>query len=98
MTNKVAKSLAKQAWWMTIDGHRVPVANARTFKNEVAEKMAELYPDAPFTAVFFDKEDIRCWSLRSQGKTDVAAVANKFGGGGHPSSAGFSHPIERQTL
>lgn len=29
-------------------------------------------------------------SLRSDGSVDVAAIASKFGGGGHPSAAGFS--------
>jgi phosphoesterase RecJ-like protein len=29
-------------------------------------------------------------SLRSNGSIDVAAIASTFGGGGHPSAAGFS--------
>ena len=29
-------------------------------------------------------------SLRSNGSIDVAAIAATFGGGGHPSAAGFS--------
>jgi phosphoesterase RecJ-like protein len=32
-------------------------------------------------------------SLRSDGRVDVAAIASVFGGGGHPSAAGFSAQV-----
>jgi oligoribonuclease NrnB/cAMP/cGMP phosphodiesterase (DHH superfamily) len=88
--------LAKRAFWMKIDGHEVPVVNLMSYKNEVAERLNAMYPDAPFAAVYFELKDIRCWSLRSQGKIDVAAIAKKFGGGGHPNSAGFSESIHKK--
>ena len=37
---------------------------------------------------------VKC-SLRSQGKVDVAAMAEKFGGGGHLNAAGFRLPMEQ---
>lgn len=39
---------------------------------------------------------IRC-SLRSEGKTDVAKIAKKYGGGGHKQSSGFSFPVGKKT-
>ena len=44
-----------------------------------------------FGAVYWDTADHRQWSLRSRGDdgTDVAAIAEIFGGGGHRNAAGF---------
>ena len=47
-------------------------------------------------AIFFKEFEDGKWkvSLRSKGKIDVAAVASKFGGGGHVMAAGFEYAGE----
>ena len=34
-------------------------------------------------------------SLRADGRVDVAAMASRYGGGGHPNAAGFRMPLQR---
>ena len=88
--------LARQAFRMKIAGHEVPVVNCTSMNSEVGEKMNLLNPDDAFVASYFEKRDIRCWSLRSQGKIDVSEIAKKYGGGGHPNAAGFTESIHKK--
>lgn len=74
-----------------IQGHRIPIVNSTMFQSEIGEKLLELYPEAPFAAIFGVRPGgDRVYSLRSRGDFDVAKVAEKYGGGGHPGAAGFS--------
>lgn len=64
------------------------------FASEVGHKLLNKHPDTPFAATYFDGPKSRMWSLRSQDdRSDVSAVAVKFGGGGHRNAAGFAHPL-----
>jgi hypothetical protein len=77
---------------MVIGGHRVPVANLPyTMASDAAGAMAEA---APFAACYFDRSDVRVFSLRSRGDggLDVAEIAAGYGGGGHRNAAGFQVP------
>lgn len=69
----------------------VAVVNASVLTSDLGEALHQKFPDAPFVAIYFDtKEGKRKWSLRSKDhKQDVAAIASRFGGGGHRNSAGF---------
>lgn len=68
----------------------VPCVNATVNVNEVAEKLLEKYPQAPFVAVYSDEGNgLRAFALRSRGQVDVSLVAEQFGGGGHAKAAGF---------
>lgn len=82
--------ICRDAYFKTIDGHKVPVVNATAFTSEVGERLLQLFPSAPFSGFFYDKKGTKCWGLRSRGDFDVSAVAKKFGGGGHPAAAGFT--------
>lgn len=83
-------SLAANAHWVSIAGHRVPAVNSPIWQSELGERLCELHPVAPFAAVFVViGEDEEVWSLRSRGGFDVSAVARTLGGGGHPAAAGF---------
>jgi nanoRNase/pAp phosphatase (c-di-AMP/oligoRNAs hydrolase) len=45
----------------------------------------------PFAAAYYDTLDgHRSWSLRSVGDFDVAALAKRWGGGGHKNASGFT--------
>lgn len=79
-------------FWKEIAGYKVPVVNATCFTSEVGERLNQLHPDSPFSAFYYDKEKIRCWGLRSQGKIDVSEIAKSLGGGGHKNAAGFTTP------
>lgn len=76
---------------MVIGGHKVPVANMPySMASDAAGQLAEGYP---FAATYFDRADgLRAFSLRSRGGADVSAIAEEYGGGGHPGAAGFSAP------
>lgn len=72
----------------TIAGHRVPVVNATTLFSEIASVLAK---GELFAAAWFRRGDGKVqWSLRSDSNgLNVADIAKQFGGGGHPSAAGF---------
>lgn len=73
-----------------IGGYEVPVVNATVLMSEIGEALCERFPDAPFAATFFVREDnLRVYSLRSRNGFDVSEVAKKLGGGGHKAAAGF---------
>jgi oligoribonuclease NrnB/cAMP/cGMP phosphodiesterase (DHH superfamily) len=79
------KGRAVMGW---IDSYRVPVVNC---DEEIAsDLLAELAVGHPFAAGYQDQGTLRKWSLRSSGSgIDVAAIAERFGGGGHRHASGF---------
>jgi oligoribonuclease NrnB/cAMP/cGMP phosphodiesterase (DHH superfamily) len=86
----VAKAVQRE-----IAGHNVLVCNATTLHSEIAEKLAK---GRPFGAVYFDRlsDNMRIWSLRSrEGGINVADIAKRFGGGGHPQAAGYQEELPR---
>ncbi|MEZ5256219.1 MAG: DHHA1 domain-containing protein [Ilumatobacteraceae bacterium] len=71
-----------------IAGHLVLVSNCDP--GVVSEVGARLAVGRPFSACYIDMSDSRRWSLRSTDDgVDVAHLAERFGGGGHPRAAGF---------
>lgn len=73
-----------------IAGYDVPIANLPyQWASEAGNIMAEGYP---FAAAWYEDGDCNVrFSLRAAvGGSDVAKVAELFGGGGHKSAAGFS--------
>lgn len=80
-----------------VGGHPVPIVNATAFTSDVGQQLLDRFPDAPFVALYFDDaEGRRRWSLRSRGDFDVAALAQRLGGGGHPTAAGFAETPKGQ--
>lgn len=90
--DKAVEMLCENAGLMDIGGYFVPVVNTACYISEVANKLCEKHPAAPFAACYFDARGSikRKWSLRSTRGFDVTTVAKKYGGGGHPAAAGFS--------
>lgn len=71
----------------------IPCVNTNEHFSDVAHALLEAYPDAPFAAYYHDINDTtRRWGLRSrQGSdVDVAAIAQRMGGGGHENASGFN--------
>ena len=80
-----------------VGGYLVPVVNATCYTSEIGNHLNLVYPDSPFAACYFDRADgNRQWSLRSRGEFDVSEVAQKFGGGGHRNSAGYTEVISER--
>ena len=78
---------------VTFEGFEVPMANVpRMLASEAGNLMAQ---EAPFAIVYHDGAETRNFSLRSANGIDVSMIATKFGGGGHPTAAGFRLPREK---
>ncbi len=98
MQRIMTSALADIAFWSTVDGHTVPVANvpqATLLQSEVCEELLRRNAQAPFSAAFVMLGGEKRWSLRSRPKSDgsvfdVSALCKKFGGGGHTQAAGYT--------
>jgi hypothetical protein len=87
---RAVEALVEQARLVDFDGHRVPVVNAPLLQSEVGEALCARYGDSAFAMTFYERADgMREWSLRSKGGFSVSELAQRHGGGGHPSAAGF---------
>lgn len=84
------KEMAGEMRIVDVGGYSVPVVNCPyNFGSLVGEYLNQHYPDYPFSAYYFDRQDgEQQWGLRSRG-FDVSEVAKQFGGGGHQKAAGF---------
>lgn len=91
---------ASSARLMLIEGHHVPAVICPVLASEIGERLRELHPEAPFAAIHIDDGNIHRFSLRArQGRHNVAATAQTFGGGSHPAAAGFKLPSQKpETL
>lgn len=87
----ISRAVSK-TYWTELAGYRIPVVNSLLFQSEIGDELCKRYPDAPFAAVYYQRENSEAWSLRSIGEFDVSEVAARFGGGGHRNAAGFSRP------
>lgn len=95
--DQVVTQMAARAVFRYIDGIPVPVVNATAYFSEVGDVLCRRYPSAPFAAYYFDRVDgMRQWGLRSgPDGANVADIASRRGGGGHPHAAGFQEPLGR---
>lgn len=76
--------------WLAIPGLGIN-ANA-VFASELGNRLAE--QSNSFALVWqLGADGIVKASLRAQGKVDVALIASRYGGGGHPNAAGFRLPL-----
>jgi len=64
------------------------------FASEVGHALLDKHPDVPFSAMWYEANGKRMWSLRSRDdRQDVSEIAAIFGGGGHRNAAGFSESL-----
>lgn len=94
--DRLMREIAKDARLISFAGHKVYIVNApHRFASAIARILYERH--GPFAVIWCEKKDRLGVSLRCRvGSFDVAALAQKFGGGGHPHAAGFSLPIGAQ--
>ena len=78
--------------WRAIDG--LAINASAMFASELANLLAE--QSNSFGLVWQLGADGEAKvSLRAAGKVDVAEIATRYGGGGHPNAAGFRLPFAR---
>lgn len=73
----------------------IPVLNCNyMFASDAGHAMAN---EAPFSVTYYDTQESRKFSLRSNKEhgVDVSEIAEMFGGGGHKNAAGFKLPLDR---
>ena len=90
---RVAK-VCENVRWVTLGGQRIPVVNTAWDFSEIGEYLAERL-DAPCAGYYFDRADRRQWGFRRRAGADfnVAALCQRYGGGGHPGAAGFTSDL-----
>ena len=82
------EQMAKKALLVNFEGMECLLVSAPGgFKSDVGHLLSELKP--PLGIVVGLRGDIVNVSLRSDFSIDVAAIARKYGGNGHPQAAGF---------
>lgn len=87
-TADVAALVENATRWVHFGELAIPVANVPwMYASDVGGELAK---GNPFAGTYYDDEDGRRWSLRSERTgADVATIAEAMGGGGHKNAAGF---------
>lgn len=85
--------MAKDATRIVLEGIPLLAANAPVLISETGDHLAGQSASG-VAGLWHVKGTKVYWSLRSDGRVDVAALAQKFGGGGHPKASGFTVPID----
>ena len=78
--------------WRVVSG--LAINTNGLFTSTLGERLSEKCGSFALLWYVHSDGEVKC-SLRSQGKVDVAAMAEKFGGGGHRNAAGFRMPLAR---
>ncbi len=82
------EQIMNKAALVSFEGFECYLASAPdVFKSEVGNRLARL--KAPLGIAVNFHGDVLNVSLRSDGSIDVSAIAQKYGGNGHPAAAGF---------
>jgi oligoribonuclease NrnB/cAMP/cGMP phosphodiesterase (DHH superfamily) len=90
MKDQKISEISQYSFTAMIGGYTVPVVNTSCFFSEVANRLCVLYPDKPFAAYYFRRNDgVTQFGLRSDNGFDVSEVAKLYGGGGHKAASGF---------
>lgn len=88
--NKIINHLVGKAALVKFEKRKTLAVNSPIFQSEIGNVLTKKMP--PIGIVWSEKEGGIRVSLRSNGKVDVAKLAEKYGGGGHKAASGFSLP------
>lgn len=88
---KILAAALDSVHMITLDGVVMPAVNVCLPMDEISDLLHMIYTQYPPVAMSYRWDDGE-WkvSLRSNGDFDCAAIAVKYGGGGHHGSAGFA--------
>jgi oligoribonuclease NrnB/cAMP/cGMP phosphodiesterase (DHH superfamily) len=94
--NRLIETAASRTKMIDFEGHRVPVVTSCVLQSEIGGRLSK---EHPFVAIVFETEGRRIWSLRSHegSGVNVAEIAKRRGGGGHPNAAGFIERLDGAT-
>jgi oligoribonuclease NrnB/cAMP/cGMP phosphodiesterase (DHH superfamily) len=92
--NQIIEKITKNARIVKIAEYQVLAVNSPILQSEIANYLCKMHSQYPFAVAYFDVGTQRNFSLRSIGDFDVAAIASKYGGGGHKNAAGFIKNID----
>lgn len=84
----IGRIISKHAETVKFEGFKVLSVNSPVWASQIGNEVVKKTP--PLVIIWYQDEDGLKFSLRSDGSVDVSKIAQKFGGGGHKSSAGFS--------
>lgn len=84
----VRRLVGENAQTVVFEGHTVLAVNSPTFRDHIGDMLRKSMP--PFGIIWDRRKGKTVVSLRGDGKTDVAEIAKRHGGGGHKASAGFT--------
>lgn len=88
---QVEKKITKMMYWGKLPKHDdlVPMLNTSELISETCQGMYQQYPSAPYVVCWYVIEQKVRISLRtSHPNINVGYIAQEYGGGGHPASAG----------
>lgn len=89
--NEIVGKIAAHAVMVSFQGQLIPVVQSAVLTSQVGERLSKGHP---FCIIWHDRDGRRYYSLRSTPEgADVAAIATRYGGGGHTHAAGFSVPL-----
>lgn len=86
--NDLIVKIADYAEEVEFEGYKALMVNSPVYTSHISAILYKKMP--PIAIVWSRRGDKVVISLRSDGTVDVAKIAEKYGGGGHKSSAGFS--------
>lgn len=89
----IIKELIDSAANVRFNGYNILVINSSVFHSQIGHILAKKNP--PISIVWRQHKGINLFSLRSNGEVDVSKIAQKYGGGGHKSAAGFCLDIKK---
>lgn len=80
--------LVAHAEEIVFEGHRCLMVNSPALTSEIGHALVQ--KGSPIGIIWSRRDNKVYVSLRSNGKVDVAKIAERYGGGGHKAAAGFS--------
>ena len=86
----VDRLVANNAELVKFEGIKAYAINSPNFPSQLGHRLVLKLP--PIGIVWHEKADKINVSLRSDGNTDVAKLAGKYGGGGHKAASAFTVP------
>ena len=90
--HKLVEQILQEMVMVEFEGETVPCVQSAILTSQIGEHLAATYA---FCLIWHDRHGRRYFSMRSrEGGADVARIAVKYGGGGHPHAAGFSVSLD----
>lgn len=91
---EVEKIIKNNAQLVLFEGFKVLAVNSSNLHSKIGNELVIKNP--PIGIIWQQRSDKISISLRSDGTVSVGELAKKYGGGGHPKSAGFEISLDGQ--